>query len=144
MKQTWRSSLIFAAAGFLCLGLMPVNNAFAADQSPCSADIAKFCKDAGQNRNHIMKCLERNESKLSDACREYEARMERTRVESREAGMHQMQIRQACKDDMAKFCKDGGTAQGGLLKCLEAHEAELSAPCNDGIKAMQADTEKPE
>jgi len=130
------------AASFLCFGLMSEINVFAADQNPCSADIANFCKDVKPGRGAIMKCLEQHENQLSDACRAYEATMEKTRVESREAKMHQMRIRQACKDDMAKFCKDAGPAQGGSIKCLKEHENELSTPCNESIKVMQADKEK--
>ena len=142
MKRIRRACLLTVAASFLCFGLMSEINVFAADQNPCSADIANFCKDVKPGRKAIMNCLERHESQLSDACREYEAKMEKTRVESREAKMHQMQFRQACKDDMAKFCKEADPAQGGSLKCLKEHENELSAPCNESIKAMQADKEK--
>jgi hypothetical protein len=142
MKHIRMICLIIAAAGLLCFGLMFAADVFAADQNPCAADIANFCKDVKQDRRAIMNCLEQHESQLSDACRAYEAKMEKTRVESREAIMHQMRIRQACQDDTAKFCKDAGTAQGGLLKCLEGHENELSPSCNESIKAMQADKEK--
>jgi hypothetical protein len=89
-----------------------------------------------------MKCLEQHEGQLSDACREYEAKMEKTRVESREAQMHQRTYLKACKDDTARFCKDAGTAKGEPLKCLKAHENELSDPCNESIKAMQREKEK--
>ncbi len=142
MKRIQMACLITVAASLLCFGSMFEINVFAADQNPCSEDIAKFCKDVKPVRRAIMKCLELHESQLSDVCREYEAKMERTRVESREAGMHQMRFRQACKDDMAKFCKEPASAQGEPLKCLKAHENELSVPCNESIKAMQGDKEK--
>jgi hypothetical protein len=142
MKRIRMTCLITVAAGLLCFGLMFESHLFAADKNPCSADIATFCKDVEPGGGAIMKCLEQHENQLSDACRAYEVTMEKTRVESREAKMHQMRIRQSCKDDLDKFCKDAGTASGVPLKCLEAHETELSAPCSKSIKAMQADKEK--
>jgi hypothetical protein len=143
MKRILRASLIFVAAGLLCFGLMFETHTFAADNNPCSADIANFCKDVQPtNLGAVMNCLEQHESQLSDACRAYEAKMEKTRVESREAQMHQRTYLKACKNDMAKFCKDAGTAQGGQLKCLKAHENELSAPCNESINAIQEEKQK--
>jgi len=142
MKRIRMACLITVAASLLCFDSMFETNVCAADQNPCSEDIANFCKDVKPDRRAIMNCLERHESQLSDVCRDYEAKMERTRVESREAGMHQMRFRQACKDDMAKFCKEAVSAQGEPLKCLKADENELSVPCNESIKAMQREKEK--
>ena len=38
--------------------------------------------------------------------------------------------------------KDAGTAKVEPLKCLKAHEYELSAPCNESIKAIQEEKQK--
>lgn len=132
-----RTCLITMTTCMLCFGLLYDIKAFAADQTPCTKDVAKFCKDVPQNRRAINACLEEHESQLSDACKAYEAQIEKTRMESREAGTLQMRFRQACKDDMAKFCKDATPAQGGPVKCLKEHEKELSTPCNDSMKMMQ-------
>ena len=142
MKRFRRACLITVAAGLLCFGLMFEAHVFAADNNPCSADIATFCKDVKPGRRAMMNCLEQHESQLSDACRAYEAKMEKTRVESREAQMHQRTFFKVCKDDLAKFCKDAGTAQDGQLKCLKSHENELSAPCNESINAIQGEKQK--
>ena len=135
MKRMNVSSLITVTAVMLCFGLLSGPIAFAADQSPCTDDIAKYCKDASKSRRATIKCLEQHESQLSDACKAYEAKMGTARAESREVAMQQMRFRQACKDDMTKLCKDAGP--GGPLTCLKAHEKELSAPCDESIKAMQ-------
>jgi hypothetical protein len=41
----------------------------------------------------------------------------------------------ACTGDVEKFCKN---VEGGKLKCLKEHEAELSAPCKSHVHALLA------
>jgi hypothetical protein len=84
MKQINRFCPAILVAGLLCLGLMFGTNASAADKNPCSEDIAKFCKDVKPDIRSIMDCLEEHENKLSDACKDFEATMGGSRVESRE------------------------------------------------------------
>ncbi len=36
---------------------------------------------------------------------------------------------ETCRAEMDKFCKDVPTGQGRVLKCLQEHEADLSAEC---------------
>lgn len=137
MKHVKVICLAAVATGFLCFGFSQEISVFAADQDPCATDVAKFCKDVPQKPGAIMKCLEQHEGQLSDACRAHEAKMERTRMESREIAMQQRKFRQACKEYLDKFCKDATSAQGGPVKCLQEHENELSAPCIDTMKAME-------
>ena len=114
----------------------------AADQNPCSEDIAKFCKDVKPGWRAIMDCLERHESQLSDACKDYEAKMERPRMESREVGMQQMRVRQACRDDVTKFCNDVKSGSDGIATCLKEHAGELSMPCRDAVEAARGGEEE--
>ena len=134
MKHLRKNCLVTVTAGFLAFGLLSGTNALATEQTPCSADIAQFCKDVPQG--DLRNCLERHESKLSAACKAHEATMEKTRVESREAKLENMKFRQACKDDMGKFCKEA-SAQGSPLQCLKEHKKELSTSCNESIQAME-------
>ncbi len=41
----------------------------------------------------------------------------------------------SCKADIEKFCKDVKPGQGRIVKCMKAHENELSQPCKDEIAA---------
>jgi len=41
--------------------------------------------------------------------------------------------RDACKEDVEKFCKDVQPGQGRLGKCLHEHEAELSEECKAAV-----------
>jgi hypothetical protein len=131
---------IFIAALFIS-GFMFVPEASAADQNPCSDDIAKFCKNV-TGRRAMMACLEQHESQLSDACKDYEARMENARMESREVAMQQMRVRQACKDDVSKFCKNVKPGDGGTAACLKEHGNELSAPCKEALEAAKGGAEE--
>jgi hypothetical protein len=117
-------------------------DAFAADQNPCSEDIAKFCKDVKPGWGATMDCLERHESQLSDACKDYEAKMEKPRMESREVAGQQMRVRQACRDDVAKFCNDVTSGSVGIATCLKEHANELSMPCRDAMKAARGGEEE--
>ena len=137
MKQIGRLNLITVAASLLCFCLMLGINAFAADQASCTEDIAKFCKNIEPGLTALKDCLEKHENELSSVCKEYEATMLGGRVEMRETVREQMRVRQACMNDMAKFCRDADPAQGGTLRCLKEHENELSVPCNEAIKATQ-------
>jgi hypothetical protein len=89
---------------------------------PCSADMAKFCKDVKPGGGKKMKCLKEHESDLSDACKK--------EMSSHEAGAAHAQ---ACKSDAEKFCKDVKPGGGRIKKCLKEHEADLSADCKTAM-----------
>jgi hypothetical protein len=44
----------------------------------------------------------------------------------------------ACVEDVQKFCKDVPRGRGNVMKCLQAHQAELSAACQEQIQAAKA------
>ena len=58
------------------------------------------------------------------------------RVEKREQVREMAQFRQACLNDMGKFCNDAGPTQGGLLTCLNDHEMDISVPCSESMKRV--------
>jgi hypothetical protein len=45
--------------------------------------------------------------------------------------------RGACKDDVAKFCKDVQPGQGRIMQCMKEHENELSPGCKANLAEMQ-------
>lgn len=142
MKQISRLYRAILIAALIIPGFMFFTEASAADQNPCSEDIAKFCKDIKYGRRALLECLERNESKLSDACKDYEAKMEKSRMESREAAMQQMKVRQTCKDDVIKFCKDVKAGGIATATCLREHVNDLSAPCKEALEAAKGGEEE--
>ena len=113
------------------------------DKNPCSEDITKFCKDVKPgNRRAIMDCLERHESELSDACKDYEAKTENVRMEAREVTMQQMKVHQLCKDDISKFCNDPKLGSDGLTTCLRGHGSEVATPCKDALDQAKGGAEE--
>ena len=110
MKSTKRCLSAFALALAL---IMPGIRAIA-QESPCKADMEKFCKDAkGKDR---MDCMKTHQADLSDACK---AKM----AEHKGKGMEN----NPCAADMEKFCKD---AKGkDRMDCMKTHEADLSDAC---------------
>ena len=137
MKQIFY--LMTLAAGIICFGWLFVIDVSAADQNPCSKDIARFCSNippgpAGMIA--LMECLEKHEKELSDACRDFEAGMGGPRMEKSEAIREKREFRQKCMGDMVKYCKDTSPTQGRMIKCLKEHESELTAPCSQSMKAM--------
>jgi hypothetical protein len=141
MKQNGRLCCVILVGALFISALMFGADASAADQNPCSEDIAKFCKDVGPGWGAIMACLEQHESQLSDACKDYEAKMERPRMESREVAGQQMRVRQACRDDVTKFCNDVKSGSDGMT-CLKEHASELSIPCREAMEAARGGEEE--
>jgi hypothetical protein len=136
MKQMKRVNIALMAACLLCLGLIFGAYASAADKDACSGDIAKFCQNIEPGMIALMDCLEKHENELTGACKAYEAKMEKGKAEKREIVRERMKFRQACVNDMSKFCSDANPMQGGMIKCLNDHDKEISASCSASIKMM--------
>jgi hypothetical protein len=136
MKQINRVGLAILAAGLLCVSLTFGADASAAGKDACAEDIAKFCQNIEPGMSALMDCLEKHENELSGACKEFEATMGGNRVERREQALERTKFRQACANDMAKYCSDATSAQGGMLLCLKDHEREISVSCSESMKMV--------
>lgn len=140
MKQLRFFCLLTLAVGLFGLGWALEMEAAAANQNPCSEDVAQFCPNivpgpAGMIT--LMDCLEKHEKELSAACRDFEAGMGGTRMERSEAMREKREFRERCIGDMARFCQNANPMHGGMMNCLDGHAAELSEPCRQSIKAMK-------
>jgi hypothetical protein len=136
MKKMNSVTFAIMAAGLLCIGLMSGAGASAADKDACSDDVAKFCQNIEPGTIALMDCLEKHENELTDACKAQEMSMDRARVERRERLGEWKQFRQACQKDMAMFCNDAVAAHGGMIKCLNDHQKEISVSCSESVKAI--------
>jgi hypothetical protein len=124
------------AAGFVCLGLMFGSGAPAQVKNACSDDIAKFCKDVKPGHGAIMDCLEKNETQLTDACKDYEQKMGGARLERREMVRAQVRLRQACGEDLRQYCKDM-KPDVGMSGCLTENESKLSPTCREALQTTK-------
>jgi hypothetical protein len=136
MKRNEKIYPVIVASVLLISVLMFSTSVSAAAQNPCTEDIAKFCKDVKPGQMALMECLEQHEAQLSDACKAYEAKMERPRGESREVVAQLKRVRQACNEEIIKFCNDSPPVKGGISTCLKSHASELSGPCGEALKAV--------
>ncbi len=55
-----------------------------------------------------------------------------------------MRFHQACRDDVARFCKDVTPGTGEIAMCLNEHTNELSVACSDAMKAARGTEEEKE
>jgi hypothetical protein len=108
----------------LCIGLMFSPIATAADQTACSQDIGKFCKNNGGSKADILYCLKAHENELSAPCKEHITKTADMREMAKE-------YPPVCKDDISKLCKDIKPGKGAIANCLTEHVNALSASCKE-------------
>ena len=118
-----RRDLLVWVAIMLGATLWLGTDVYAQSGGPCSGDVAKFCKDVQPGEGRIIKCLKEHEKELSPTCKQHVADMEKRLKETA----------QACQDDVMKFCKDVKSGEGRILRCLRAHQNELSPQCKERV-----------
>jgi Cysteine rich repeat len=119
--------MVFAAA-MLSIGVAAAADIPAA-KGPCADDVAKYCKDIKPGDGRIARCLKENEKQLSPACK---SSIEEFKKKAKDA-------HQACEADAQKFCKDVKPGQGRIVKCLMAHEKDLSPECKAKMTEAKKD-----
>jgi hypothetical protein len=102
-----------------CLSLWNGKTLYAENKGPCADDVAKFCKDVKPGGGGIAKCLKKHANELSAGCKEGIT----------EKKQKAKDFTEACRNDLAKYCKDVKRGGGRMVQCLKKHENELSAEC---------------
>ncbi len=97
-------------------------------QKPCAEEIEKFCGDVRPGEGRIVQCLLDHDSELSTACRDKVKAVVRKLEEAK----------QACANDISKFCTGVTPGGGRLLNCLKAHSDELSPECREKFRPVKA------
>ena len=128
-------TVIVCAVSLLFAGLASAQEAPAAPKAEkpklstgaCKDEVQKFCKDAEKGK--IGDCLKQHEADLSDGCKAgMKDRAERKHKEARE------KVKDACKGDVEKLCKD--SEKGKVGECLKQHKDELSDDCKAAREKM--------
>lgn len=110
--------LLMAVAAFF-VGAGGGTGMAAQGRGPCASDVEKFCRDVQAGGGRIVRCLKQHEQGLSPACTQHIADVKKQAQEFREA----------CEDDVLRFCGDVRPGGGRIVRCLKQHEPELSPDC---------------
>ncbi len=112
--------MILVAPFVAALAVTPAARA-ARTGGPCRQDVQKFCPDTKPGGGALRDCLKQHAAELSPACQEH-LKQAKAKVKA---------WRQACEDDVQKFCASVQPGGGNILKCLHQHHDELSKSCQD-------------
>ena len=107
----------------------------AAESTPCTPDIEKFCKDAKDGMAGSVKCLNEHQAELSEACKKHRETLRAQLQANRQAGL---KLVRACKSDIDKFCKGVKPGGGRVADCLKKNGSKLSAPCKTALAEAPA------
>ena len=87
----------------------------------CQPDVERLCSGVQPGQGRIATCLMDKQAELSPECVQH---IEQMRAQAKE-------FAQACKKDIAKYCKGMRPQSGKLAKCLKDHQAKLSSACKE-------------
>ena len=93
-------------------------------ESPCKADIQKFCKSVRPGKGRLLRCMRQYSRHLTDECTQHIAVVKESSA----------RFKKACKKDIARLCADAGNDKGAVFRCLEKNHATLSAVCANQVK----------
>ena len=106
-------------ASYLIAALALLLPSLASASTPCTDDIKRLCADVERGEGRIGKCLRENQAEVKDTCKAF--RKKAARMKGKRAA--------ACKDDVAKFCKDVARGERRIAQCLTENKASLSEGC---------------
>jgi hypothetical protein len=102
----------------------------------CHDDIQKYCGQVKPGGGRLARCMKENDKSLSPACKAEMEKKHKQATEKRE------ELHEACKADADKFCKDKLDGRGGAMRCLHAHDKELSEACRKTLPKRPARGER--
>ncbi|WP_413570418.1 cysteine rich repeat-containing protein [Bdellovibrio sp. HCB117] len=115
----------YVVAGMMVLGF--ASFAQANEGGACAKDRETLCAGVEAGGGKIAKCMKENQDKLSSECK---AHMEKAKEAMKD-------MKEACHDDVEKFCGDVKPGKGRIMKCMKEHKEELSAACKEEIASAK-------
>ncbi|MFS4461078.1 cysteine rich repeat-containing protein [Bdellovibrio sp. HCB2-146] len=94
---------------------------------PCAKDVQALCPGIEPGDGRIAKCMHENKAKLSAECK---AQKEKMKAAFKE-------VKEACHDDVERFCGDVKPGRGRIMKCMKEHQDKLSASCKTEVEEMK-------
>ncbi|MDJ0788860.1 MAG: cysteine rich repeat-containing protein [Myxococcota bacterium] len=119
-------ALVLTPWGAAAQGQPPSRGA-GAGGGACHADVMRLCSDVRGQRGAVRRCLAEHKDELTEDCR---AQIAQRSEQARSVGKR---VRQACAAELARFCPELTPGEGGMMRCLRPHEAELSEDCRAAI-----------
>jgi hypothetical protein len=98
---------LFVRSMVICCALMVQPATASAYDRPCRQDIEKFCSDVSPGGGRVAACLHKHYAELSPECK----------ARGQELHERVQEAQAACKEDIAKYCKQikpGGGAHRGV------------------------------
>jgi hypothetical protein len=118
---------LFVAAGLAAGAPARAEGPGRGHDGPCRPDVERHCASAERGGGGIGRCLREHEKDLSPACRDHLAARHEQMKKRADA------VYAACKTEAAKHCPDHEPGEGGLIRCLRDHEADLSKECRAAL-----------
>ncbi len=96
-------------------------------RNSCTPDIERYCETVEPGDGRILRCLQEHQPHLSANCQ--------STLEA--ANSKLAELRWTCAPDVIRLCRASlGTDRRGIVRCLQSHQAEISAPCSRGIQDL--------
>ncbi|KHD90027.1 MAG: hypothetical protein OM95_00440 [Bdellovibrio sp. ArHS] len=93
----------------------------------CAKDRETLCGNVEHGGGKVAQCMKDNQDKLSPECK---AHMEKAKETMKE-------VREACHDEMQKFCGDMKPGKGRMMKCMKENKEKFSAACQEEMASAK-------
>ena len=124
--MTSRGLMVVASAALLMVQwAVPAS----AQLANCRADRDKFCPEIRLGGGRVLRCLEAHRAELSEPCKK------ELGGSGAAGGASNDPVKQACRGDVMKFCREAVGDQAKTKSCMQAHASELSDGCKTAMIA---------
>lgn len=99
----------------------------------CQADLDKFCAEVTPGEGRLMYCAAAYQDQLSGQCK---GALANAALLMADLSNTIAVVAEACETELMTHCADVEVGEGRVLQCLDDHEAELGAECNEVLDQL--------
>ena len=99
----------------------------------CQADLDKFCAEVTPGEGRLMYCAAAYQDQLSGQCK---GALANAALIMADLSNTIAVVADACETELMTHCADVEVGEGRVLQCLDDHEAELGAECNEVLDRL--------